>query len=153
MSSMIPEAEHIEGTITVRDMRLPQDVMLTRASLIRWLALALGLINPNESRKSLLDLIDVLFTVQLSGKRGITVDEIMERLRKENKGCSEKTVRYHLLRLGKRGVVRRKHKEYSLVISDLDDTGIESIADSYDSRYKAAMQKIRTALQTLKSKY
>jgi len=150
---MIPEAEHIEGTIIVRDMRLPQDVTLTKASLIRWLALALGLINPNESRKSLLDLIDVLFTVQMSGRSGITVEGIMEKLRDGRKSCSEKTVRYHLLKLEKRGVVRRKHKEYSLVISDRDDLGIESIADAYDSKYNRAMSKIRYALSALRGKY
>lgn len=62
---MIPESEYIEETITVRDMRLPSDVTLTKRSLIRWIALSLGLINPNESRKSLIYLIEILFDNQL----------------------------------------------------------------------------------------
>ncbi len=150
---MIPEAEHIEGTIVVRDMRMPQEVSLTKASLIRWLALALGLINPNESRKSLLDLIEILFGSQLRGRKGITVEEIMARLKEDGKSCSEKTVRYHLLRLERKGVVRRKLKEYSLAISDTDDMGIESIVDSYDNKYRNAMMKIRAALIKLKGIY
>ena len=150
---MIPESQYIESTIIVRDMRLPQEVTLTRASLIRWLALALGLINPNESRKSLIDLVEIMLNNQLKARKGMSVEEIMEKMRVAGKTCSEKTVRYHLLRMEKKGVVRRKNKEYSFVISDLDDVGIESIADSYDARYKNAMEKVRMALSALKGMY
>ncbi|MEM3364033.1 MAG: winged-helix domain-containing protein [Candidatus Micrarchaeia archaeon] len=150
---MIPESQYIESTIVVRDMRMPQEVTLTKASLIRWLALALGLINPNESRKSLIDLVEVLLNHQLRTRQGMSVDDIMSALKSAGKVCSEKTVRYHLLRMERRGVVRRKNKEYSFIISDLDDAGIESIADSYDLRYKSAMDKIRIALSKLKGMY
>ncbi|MCX8200302.1 MAG: hypothetical protein N3G76_02430 [Candidatus Micrarchaeota archaeon] len=150
---MIPESQYIQSSIVVRDMRMPQEVTLTKASLIRWLALALGLINPNESRKSVIDLVEVLLNNQLRNRRGMAVDEIMAALKSNGKACSEKTVRYHLLRMEKRGVVRRSNKEYSFIISDLDDAGIESIADSYDVRYKNAMEKIRIALAKLKGMY
>ncbi len=150
---MIPESQYIEAAIVVRDMRMPQEVTLTKASLIRWLALALGLINPNESRKSLIDLVEVLLNHQLKGRKGMTVDEMMVKLKAAGKTCGEKTVRYHLLRMEKKGVVRRKNKEYSFLISDLDDAGIESIADSYDTKYRSAMGKVRMALAKLKGMY
>lgn len=150
---MIPESQYIEASVLVRDMRMPQEVTLTKASLIRWLALALGLINPNESRKSLIDLVEVMLNHQLKARRGISVEEIMEKLKAGGKTCGEKTVRYHLLRMERKGVVRRKNKEYSFLISDLDDAGIESIADSYDMRYRSAMEKVRIALAKLKGMY
>ncbi|MGC8924257.1 MAG: winged-helix domain-containing protein [Candidatus Micrarchaeia archaeon] len=150
---MIPESQYIENVILVRDMRLMDEVTMTKASLIRWLALALGLINSNESRKSLLDLIEILFAVQLGEGRGITVEEIMDRLKRQGKRCSEKTIRYHLLRLERRGVVRRKLKEYSFVESDVGNGGVEAIIDAYDRRYNNSMFKIRTALSKLKGMY
>lgn len=150
---MIPESEHIENIIVVRDMRLPPEVTLTKASLIRWLALALGLINPNESRKSLIDLIEVMLDIQLRSQRGAAVDEIMERLEKNGRECSEKTIRYHLLRLERKGVVKRRNKEYSFIISDTDNNGLEAILDSYNARYSSAMGKIKQALTKLKGMY
>ncbi len=150
---MIPESEHILNTLVVRDMRLPPDVTLTRASLIRWLALALGLINPNESRKYLIDLIEVMLDMQLREHRGVQVSEIMNLLEKKGTICSEKTVRYHLLRLEKRGILQRNNKEYSFVISDTDDAGLEAMLKSYDQRYSSAMDKIRMAITKLKGMY
>jgi len=147
---MIPEAEYIEKTITVRDMRLPVEVTLTKKSLIRWLALALGLINPRESRRAVLDLIEVLMDGQLQTGKGMTVDEIMGRL--DNK-YSEKTVRYHLLRMERKGIVNRDKGVYSLRISDYDSRDITAIINEYDRSYQRAMAKIRDALQKLKGMY
>ena len=39
---MIPESRLIRSEITIRDMALPEDVLLARKSLIRWIALSLG---------------------------------------------------------------------------------------------------------------
>lgn len=150
---MIPESEHIVNSLVVRNMRLPPDVTLTRASLIRWLALALGLINPNESRKSVIDLIEILLDMQLREHRGMSVSEIMGLLRAKGSDCSEKTVRYHLLRLEKKGILKRHNKEYSFVISDTDNSGLEAMLKSYDEKYNSAMDKIRLAITKLKGMY
>ena len=150
---MIPESEYIEKSIVIRDMRLPQEVMLTKASLVRWLALSLGLINPNESRKSVIDIIEVLFDNYFKGKGFVSVDEIMEKLRARNVNISEKTVRYHLLRMVKRGVVKHKNKMYSIVIPDTDEDCIDALIKSYDEGYRNAMKKIRIALGKLRNMY
>jgi predicted transcriptional regulator len=153
---MIPESEYIEETFTVRDMRLPTDVTLTRRSLIRWIALSLGLINPNESRKSLLFLIEILFENQLKNRTGISVEEIMEKVQKNKeieKAFSEKTVRYHLLRLEKKGFVKRKNIYYSLCVSDFSDDSIENVIEEYITRQNKAMDKIKIALNKLKGLY
>lgn len=152
---MIPESEFIEETITVRDMRLPSDVTLTKRSLIRWIALSLGLINPNESRKSLIYLIEILFENQLKNKTGISVEQIMEEVNKKKieKSFSEKTVRYHLLKLEKKGFVKRKNIFYSLSVSDFSDDSIENMIEEYVERQNKAMDKVKIALNKLKGLY
>jgi repressor of nif and glnA expression len=152
---MIPESEYIEETITVRDMRLPSDVTLTKRSLIRWIALSLGLINPNESRKSLIYLIEILFENQLKNKTGISVEQIMKHVEKKemDKSFSEKTVRYHLLRLEKKGFVKRKNIYYSLSVSDFSDDSIENVVEEYIERQNRAMDKVKIALNKLKGLY
>lgn len=153
---MIQESELIEETITVRDMRLPQDITLTKRSLIRWIALSLGLINPNESRKSLIHLIEILFDNQLKSGKGISVEQIMEKVSKNKdieKTFSEKTVRYHLLRLEKKGFVKRKNIFYFLNVSDFSDDSIENIVEEYVQKQNKAMSKVKTALDKLKGLY
>jgi len=152
---MIPESEYIEETITVRDMRLPSDVTLTKRSLIRWIALSLGLINPNESRKSLIYLIEILFENQLKNKTGISVEQIMKEVEKKemDKSFSEKTVRYHLLRLEKKGFVKRKNIYYSLSVSDFSEDSIENMIEEYVERQNKAMDKVKMALNKLKGLY
>jgi len=153
---MIPESEFIEETITVRDMRLPSDVTLTKRSLIRWIALSLGLINPNESRKSLIYLIEILFDNQLKNSTGISVEQIMEKVSKNKdieKSFTEKTVRYHLLRLEKKGFVKRKNVYYSLCVSDFSNDSIENVIDEYVIRQNKAMEKVKIALTKLKGLY
>lgn len=150
------ESKYIEETITVRDMRLPSDVKLTKRSLIKWIALSLGLINPNETRKSLLYLIEILFDNQLQKGEGISVEQIMEKVSKNKdieKTFSEKTVRYHLLRLEKKGVVKRRNIYYSLSVSDFSDSSIENIVDEYALRQGKVMDKVKNALTSLKGFY
>lgn len=153
---MIPESEYIEETITVRDMRLPSDVTLTKRSLIRWIALSLGLINPNESRKSLIYLIEILFDNQLQNGKGISVEQIMEKVSKNKdieKTFSEKTVRYHLLRLENKGFIKRKNGIYSLSVSDFSNDSIENVIEEYIIRQNKAMDKVKIALTKLKGLY
>ena len=52
------EASLIESEITIRNLRLPGEVLETRRAAIRWLALSLGIINPGESRLSSLAVLD-----------------------------------------------------------------------------------------------
>ncbi len=150
---MIPESQYIEDTITVRNMKLPTEVTLTKGSLIRWLALSLGLINPNESRKTVVDLVEILFDNQLKTGSGLTVNEIMAKLRSRDKSISEKTVRYHLLKMEKKGILVRKNKEYSLKSSDFDVRDIEAMIKAYEEKFNDSMDKIKIAITKLKGMY
>ena len=54
----IPESDYIENAVTLRKLRLPDEVQMTRRGLVRWLALSMGLISPGETRQSVLSLLD-----------------------------------------------------------------------------------------------
>ena len=56
-----PESALIRQEHIVRDLQFPSEVKHTRRSLVRWVALSLGLISPKESRQLLLDIMEALF--------------------------------------------------------------------------------------------
>jgi hypothetical protein len=100
---MIPESKYIKNELTLRDMALPDEVKLTRKSLVRWLALSLGLISPNESRMLMLDLLDVLFYFHVK-QESPTTQRILDRLEEvTGEKPNPKAVYYHLLKLKENG--------------------------------------------------
>ena len=54
------ESELIEKELTLRNLRLTKEVLETRRSIVRWLALSLGVLNPGESRLSAVAVLDAL---------------------------------------------------------------------------------------------
>jgi len=111
---MIPESKLIKNEIVLRELAPTQEVKLARKSMVRWLALSLGLISPNESRTLVLDLLEVLFTAHIS-RQQLTTQDILERLEKiTGVKSKEKAVYYHLLRLKEFGILYRKNKLYCL---------------------------------------
>ena len=81
---MIPESRLIKSEITLRELALPDDILLAKKSLIRWVALSLGMILPNESRTLILDIIDVLFEFHVKNEKPTTKD-IIAMLEKKTK--------------------------------------------------------------------
>jgi hypothetical protein len=148
-----PEADLINHEITLREMQLPQEVKLTRKSLVRWLALSMGLISPNESRTILVDLLEALFYFQFAEKQDPTVDELMEYMQNElgRSEANEKAARYHLLRLQRMGLLERRKGRYSFAVSPLSSKGDFSatIDYVYKRRCDMATAKIKEAFKEL----
>ena len=46
----INEAKLIQAEVKLRNLLVPKEVTETRRSMLRWLALSLGIINPGETR-------------------------------------------------------------------------------------------------------
>jgi hypothetical protein len=153
----IPEAALIEREFIIRDMQLTKEVRMTKKSLVRWLALSLGLISPNESRKSILDLLEALFYFQFSENKDPDVHELAGHMQKSQEGStvSEKTILYHLLQLKNAGIVRREKGRYSFSVSPYSEKGdvASSIEYNYKSRSDAAFLKIQEALNSLRKMY
>ena len=149
---MIPESRLIRSELTIRDLALPEDVLLTRKSLIRWLALSLGLIMPNESRKLLLDILEAIFDYHSKDEAPTTKDIIskVEELTKEKQ--NEKAVYYHLLRLKNIGILTRKKGRYYL--GDGETKSLKEIFKGfYTKKADDAFANISIALDKLENGY
>ncbi|MBD3390351.1 hypothetical protein GF415_05390 [Candidatus Micrarchaeota archaeon] len=144
---MIPEAELIKNEMVLRNMALTDDVRLTRKSLVRWVALSLGLISPNESRTIVIDVLDVLLKEFVHGKKP-TTKEIYEKVSKKRKeSVSDKTVYYHLQRLANKGLIQREKGQY--FISKDKEKLREAIRKVYENEFDEAFGNIGKALDSI----
>lgn len=149
---MIPESRLIRSEITIRDMALPEDVLLARKSLIRWIALSLGMILPNESRRLLLDILEALFEFHMKNEAPTTKD-ILARLEETTKSKQNpKAVYYHLLRLKEAGILARKKGRYYL--GDGEKRSLSEIFRGiYMKKADGAFSNIALALEKLENGY
>ncbi len=104
-----PEANLVKKTVTFRVMQVPDDPVMPKEALLRWICLSLGLISENESRDTVIRVFDVILSAQTKGK-ALTAEEVAEKMPE----VSEKTVRYHLKRMEDMGVLEKNGKKYSL---------------------------------------
>ena len=81
---------------------------MTKRSLVRWFALSFGLISENESRSTILDVLDAVFQFQVSENYSPTTLELLARLKGNQKRIDEKLLRYHLKRLIDVGLLERR---------------------------------------------
>lgn len=149
---MIPESKLIKSEITIREMSLPEDVLIARKSLVRWLALSLGLITPNESRRLLLDVFDALLEFHSSGETPTTKD-ILDRLEgATGKKQNPKAVYYHLLRLKESGIVMRRKGRY--LLGDGDGKRLSEVFKQvYLMKTGQAFGNIESALRKLETNH
>ena len=149
---MIPESKLIRSELTIRELALPEDVLLARKSLVRWLALSLGLIMPNESRKLLLDILEAIFEFHVKNDSPTTRDIISKLEENTKEKQNPKAVYYHLQRLTKLGVLSRKKGRYSL--GDGETKNLREIFRGfYLKKADSAFVNIATALDKLENNY
>ena len=149
---MIPESKLIRCELTIRDMSLPDEVLIAKKSLIRWLAVSLGMIMPNESRKLLLDVIEVLFEFHIK-KEAPTTKDILARLEEMTKTPqNQKAVYYHLLRLKNMGILNRKKGRYYFGEGDGKNLR-ETFRQFYMKKADGAFASIDRALEKLENSY
>ncbi len=145
---MIAESTLIKSEIVLRELALPEEVLLTRASTVRWLALSLGLINPNESRTIIIDLLDALLHFHYENRRPTTKD-LIDKL--AEKGFTEKNIKvvyYHLDRLRQMGVIGRRKGEY--FFGDGNTTDLASVFKKiYEQRSAEVFKNIERALSRI----
>lgn len=151
----MPEAQLIRGELTVRELQFSEDVKITRKGLVRWLALSLGLISPNESRTGLLEVFEVLLHFHFKRKETHSDPDIhqileqLEKLRKEPP--NPKAVRYHLLQLKRVGIIESKKRKYRFVLAPMQENEDLSSALSfvYRQRMDSSFEKIKKAVSLL----
>ncbi len=148
------EAQLIERELTVRSLRLSNEVKETRRSAIRWLALSIGVINPGESRLGSLSVLDALVFFQFVRKADPDVDEMLSYISSNWEPINEKTLRYHLLRMKKMGIVENTGGRFLFRpprSGDRFDAYAWSIS-LFDSFYKDVALKIGELVNDIKSK-
>ncbi len=151
----MPESELIRSECMVRDLQFNEDVKLTRKALVRWLALSLGLISPNESRKGLLEVLEALLFFHYRKRKSGSdpnIHQLLEKIGKIKKsGPNPKAVRYHLLQLKKRGIIETKKRKYRFSLAPMqenDDLSV-ALANVYRQRMDSSFAKIKKALSLL----
>ena len=154
---MIPEAEFIRKEFVLRQMDLPDSVLLTKKSLLRWTCLSLGLLSPKESRDKALLVFDSLFYFIFSEKENPTTLELQKRIREKNSvEMSEKLIRYHLNRLISLGILQRKKTQYLINPSPSSEQR-NSLKESFSAWVKKPaddeFERISNALDKLQSLY
>ena len=110
-----PESELVRKTFTVKQMDLPPSVQLTKRSMLRWFAMSFGLLSEQESRDTVLNVLDSLFYFLFFKKQNPSTTELQTYISgKYSKKISEKLLRYHLNRLITLELVQRKRNRYFL---------------------------------------
>ncbi|MBS3060520.1 MAG: hypothetical protein J4432_03360 [DPANN group archaeon] len=156
----MPESEHVMRTFVIRDMELPRDVLLTKQSLLRWIALSLGIISENETRNTILPILDALLHFQVKEQKPASARQVKEYLDSHGWGMrdkiglesrvTEKAISYHLSKLVDRGILQQDKRKYSFA-RDPENPDIAGFIDFYVktntgksiSRAKRAFEELR----------
>lgn len=161
-SKALPEAEHVIRSLTVRDMELPREVLLTKNSILRWLALSLGLLNENESRNTIVPVLDAFLYFQIKLEKDPTIAELKEHLDSQNMGMRgksgeslipEKAIRYHLGKLRECGLVEMRERKYSLVKDPANPQLSSALRYALDATVRPAMERMERAFSELTNMY
>ena len=146
---MIPEKELIRREYTLRELRLPTDTKLTKQSMLRWVALSLGLLSPDETRQSVLPVLDSFIALQVKGTAP-TVAELATA-----SGQPEKVVRYHLQRLQALGIAEEQKRRYRFVMDSSSNK--LSLAKTFKQHYAEtlvqSLSSVEAALAELQRAY
>lgn len=151
----LPESALIRQEHIVRDMQLLGEVKLTRRGLVRYLALSLGLISPNETRTLMLDIFDALLKAHFSQEEPDIhrLMEIINLTREKENPAQVKAVRYHMHQLKERGIITRKAGKYKFTLPPMaedNDLGY-AFEHLYITNTKNAFEKVRKAVNSLKN--
>lgn len=129
--AQVPESELVRKTFTVKKMDLPPSVLLTKRSLLRWFALSFGLLSEQESRDTVLNVLDGVFHFLLAKGKNPTTLELQAYIDgKYRRKISEKLLRYHLNRLILLELLQRKQNKYFLNSSPFHER--DSVVDSFN---------------------
>jgi hypothetical protein len=157
-----PEGKLIRKEFLIRKMDLPPEMLNRRRQLLRWVAIALGLISPGDERSGILDVLDALFYYTYSKEIAPTPQEILVFVNKRRSERGEKpvvleAVRYHLRRLEAYGIIEKtKSRGASYVFtrdveSSLSDPS--SFVDHIFSEMAQTKNLIKRAVGALVSLY
>jgi len=145
---MLPESELVMGELVVRKLSLP-DNMMSKKALVRWLALALGLISESESRQLVLSIFESVLTLAFK-QESFSSSELIEAVKKDSPDAQEKAIRYHISQLKKRGILFEKDRKYYLGDPTLGQTPEERLRKMYQGEFDQSFTSIARAFQRVR---
>ena len=148
------EAELIEREIKIRNLRLTKEVLETRRSIARWLALSLGVINPGESRQSAVAVLDAMLNFQFAKNVDPGYEEIAKYIAENWEEMNEKTLRYHLLRMKKIGLIEHGKGKFYFKPPSMGEKYDINVwaANLFEDDYKQIAKNVGEAIKELKNK-
>ncbi len=151
---MLNEAALIEKEITIRQLRLTNEVLETRRSIARWIALSIGIINPGESRLSAVAVLDAMMNFQFVKNYDPSYKEISEYVNVNWEEMNEKTLRYHLLRMKKMGLLQNNKGRFYFAPPEIGERyDVNVWAQSlFKAEHNAISDKIAHVVKELKTK-
>ena len=151
---ILNEAKLVETELTLRNLNMNKEVMETRRSIVRWLALSLGVISPGESRLTAISVLDALFYFSFKERKDPDVPEMIDYIGRAWGPINEKTLRYHLLQLKKINITANSGGRYSLVWPDIGEKyDAEGWIGAYiDRETKPIKEKLMMAVKELKDR-
>ena len=105
---MFPESKLVETSFTIRLMSKPDGI--ATPSLVRWLAISLGVLGPGDKRETGLQVLDALLKASFSKSKCVSIDDVIKETR-----IDRKTVEYHLTKLVRQRLVDHKRNCYSFM--------------------------------------
>ncbi len=139
---MFPEKSMIKKEFVVRHMEPPET--LTRRGLSRWLAIALGLLGPGDSREAASRILDTVFWFNLHEGKKPSIDEISEI-----SGIEKKTVFYHIGKMRKLGLLESMGGRYSFCTGGYGEPTIDELRRGVNQ----ALDQVETVLKDMTRVY
>ena len=151
---MLNEAELIERENIIRSLRIDKEVLDTKRAIARWLALSLGIINPGESRQSAVAVLDALVYFQFIKHIDPSVSELSQYISSNWEAMNEKTLRYHLLRMKKMGLIENSQSKFYFKPPKQGDRydPYAWFVGVFESTYKEVGEKVAQVINELKNK-
>ncbi|MEW6528676.1 MAG: hypothetical protein AB1391_02190 [Candidatus Micrarchaeota archaeon] len=146
---MLPEGKLIKDKLVLYELGLPDDIKLTKKSLIRWIALSLGLISPNESRTISINVFETLINFHLKGIEP-TMKEIIKDLASNGVKADEKSVYYHILKMKEINLIRKKNGKY-FFWDGIENKLSQTIKKLYQEKFDRSFKNIDNALNALEN--
>jgi hypothetical protein len=162
LGKSIPEAQYVNRTITIRDMSLPQDVLLTKQSLLRWFALAVGALSEQESRSTVVPILDAMLYYQVKERKDPSVQDIKDYLDSEKWGMRgkdeehaipEKAIRYNLGKLKAAGIIEERERRWRFVLDPKAPELRKAVDYSLKNAVQESTERINTAFAALLKMY
>jgi hypothetical protein len=148
----------IRGEWCLREMDLNPEIFKTRRGLLTWLAVALGLKNPNDGRDGVVYVLEALFSYCLGRGSSPTFEEIKgyvgrKFLERGRSAPSDEAIRHHLRRMIKMGIVERDRGRYCLARNPLKPDDPSGFVDVLFERLEKVKKLIKAAVRDIKSLY